>query len=149
MPKHLAPGLYRPEEVAEAIMAEDHPTLEERVAALEAVMTPAVMVTRPEEWTPEQVAGFKKTWDEVKHQPPRLIPPKPLLTPELARELIRECVTVVKPGEVLVIRVPESWTAEQSGECMRYMNAWLEESAPGVKVMLVPGEELGVAGAAG
>jgi len=66
------------------------------------------------------------------------------LTEEEIRQLLRECVTVVKPGEVLVIRVPD-FTPEQLREYSDMVRWWLDENAPGVKCLITVGEELGVA----
>ena len=60
------------------------------------------------------------------------------LTPARVRSLLRECVTVVKPGEVLVIRVP--WDTSQRelreyGESLRrgtlpMRDPWKPSSSP-------------------
>jgi hypothetical protein len=60
------------------------------------------------------------------------------------RHLLRECVTVVKPGEVLVIRVP-GLTPEQLYEYNEAVKRWLGDLAPGVRSLVTIGEELGVA----
>lgn len=62
----------------------------------------------------------------------------PALTPEIARELLRECVTVVKPGEVLVIRMSDGISPNQFREIAEMTEYWLRENAPGMKVMFVP-----------
>lgn len=97
--------------------------------------------------TDEQAAAFGEEFGcryaEEASRPLKVLPPAPLLTPELARQLLRECVTVVKPGETLVIRVPETWTLEQVDEYQR----WLDYAADhrGFRALAVVGEELGAA----
>jgi len=66
------------------------------------------------------------------------------LTPDEIRQLLRECVTVVKPGETLVLRCPEGWTPDQAGEMQRHAARWLEENAPEVKVLIVPHLDMAV-----
>jgi len=110
------------------------------VAALEALLVPQVP-----EWTEEQAAEFRQKWEERAKEPPRLLPHAPLLTPELARALLRECVTVVKPGETLVIRVPDSWSPGQVHTYQEYANAATEAGAVPFGVLVVLGEEPGVA----
>jgi hypothetical protein len=62
------------------------------------------------------------------------------LTPETILAAIRECVTVVKPGETLAVRCHESWTPEQ----IEYCQEWLNARSDGVSVLLVPGAEFAV-----
>ncbi len=91
--------------------------------------------------TDEQIAEFRCAFDEAMQARPfthTVIPPKPPLNPDEVRQLLRECVTVVKPGEVLILRCPENWSPEQAGEMQRHAAWWLEENAPEVKVMVVP-----------
>ncbi len=110
------------------------------MAALEALLVPQFP-----EWTEEQVTEFRRKWEEHAKEPPRLLPPAPLLTPELARALLRECVTVVKPGETLVIRAPDSWTPEELRTYQEYADAATEAGVAPFGVLVVLGEELGVA----
>jgi hypothetical protein len=67
------------------------------------------------------------------------------LTEDEVRSLLRECVTVVKPGETLVIRGDPDWTPNQ----MREVQDWLDHEVKwrplDFKILVVPGEELGVA----
>lgn len=117
------------------------PGLEERVAALEErLLYPLVSV---EPWTDEQVRDFENEIQrhlggDFRHQV-RLLPPAPVLTPETARALLRECVTVVSPGETLIIRVPEGWTPQQAEYYQEYASA----VAP-FPVLVVLGAGLGV-----
>lgn len=67
------------------------------------------------------------------------------LTPEEARALLRECVTVVAPGETLVIRVPDTWTHQQHHEAQRRISEVIAERGLGFEVLLLPGEEFAVA----
>lgn len=68
-----------------------------------------------------------------------------LLTPETVRELLRECVTVVAPGEVLVIRVPDDWSARQAHEAQERISEVVASRKLGIAVLLLPGEEFAVA----
>lgn len=123
--------------------------LAERVAALEALVAPPLFaISAPEQPPGEQdMARLRERFAELagKHQVAWLPPGPALLTPELARALLRECVTVVKPGETLVIRVPEGWTPEQVGEYQRYADYASDEGTIPFRVLVVTGEELGVA----
>jgi hypothetical protein len=132
------------------------PGLEERVAALEAALAETrassaeVQFTFPE-WTPEQAEEFRAEFGrravgggfDTRHV--RWLPPAPVLTPEAARALLSECVTVVKPGETLVIRVPDSWTPEQAGAYQQVANEAREDGRISFPVVIVPGEQLAVA----
>ena len=65
------------------------------------------------------------------------------LDPDEIRELIREHVTVVKPGETLVVRVPWTVTPQQLYEYQRVMDGAEGGEIP-FKVLVVAGEELGI-----
>jgi hypothetical protein len=95
--------------------------------------------------TDEQVAEFRERFDEAMRQagPLQVLAPD-TLTPDEIRSLLRECVTVVKPGEVLVIRMSREVTREDAERYQTGLTAWLGENAPGVKVAIVCGDELGV-----
>lgn len=67
------------------------------------------------------------------------------LTKDEVRQLLRECVTVVKPGEVLVIRGLENWTVQQMREVQDVLNAMHEHGLVPFRSLVVPGAELGVA----
>jgi hypothetical protein len=69
----------------------------------------------------------------------RWLPPEPALTPENARELLRTCAVVMRPGETLVIRAPLWWSPEQVSE----YNTWLDgmtQDLP-VRAIAVCGED--------
>lgn len=115
-------------------------TLEERVAALEEALphiTPARTCTDDElaKWQ----AKFDKLMDSGRYEI-KVLPPAPLLTPETARALLRECVTVVQPGEVLAVRIPDNWSAAQMDAIQDYADA----SLAGIRVAFLPGEEFAV-----
>jgi|SRR5579859_41314 len=59
------------------------------------------------------------------------------LKPDQLTDLVRECVTIVRPGEVLVVRVPEGWTPGQLRDAQENIAAWTGVHAPAVKVLLV------------
>ena len=100
-------------------------------------------ISRETEWTEEQIAEFRRQFAEVAHQPPRIWPPPPPLGPDEVRQLLRECVTVVKPGESLVVRVPWTTTPGQLREYQRVMDSAEGGQIP-FKVLVVAGDELGV-----
>ena len=81
---------------------------------------------------------------EAANLPPRVIQPPPLTADEI-RHLLSECVTVVKPGETLILRVPWTTTPTQVRELQVVLDettAWLELP---FKALVVPGDELTVA----
>jgi hypothetical protein len=125
-------------------------TLEDRVAALEAAMQPPGVISAGE-WTPEQEAEFeaelkRKLGDEAfRHREVRWAAPAPVLTPEAARALLRECVTVVQPGETLVIRAPVTWSPQQAELYQEHADAATEAGRIPFRVLVVIGDELAVA----
>jgi hypothetical protein len=126
------------------------PDLEERVAALEARLAP-FQVTYSSSWpalTEEETAELKDSMAEAaKLGPlPRLRPPDPPpLTPGQVRQLLSECVTVVKPGEHLILRVPWSTTPTQVRELQDYVNDTAGLRDLPFNVLILPGDELAVA----
>ena len=68
-----------------------------------------------------------------------------MLTPETAEALLRECVTVVKPGETLVIRIPDTWHPQAVHDTQRRLSEVIAGRGLGFAVLLVPGEEFAVA----
>lgn len=62
------------------------------------------------------------------------------LTPEQVRSLLREAVTVVKPGEVLILRVSENFTPNQLREYQESLTWWCRKNAPDIKILAVVGE---------
>ena len=67
------------------------------------------------------------------------------LSPAGVRSLLRECVTVVKPGEVLVIRVPWDVSARELREYGESLAAWNASHEGTLEAVVVPAEELGIA----
>ena len=65
------------------------------------------------------------------------------LSEDEVRHLLRECVTVVRPGEVLILRVgpPGVFTPNQLREYQDSVTWWLDHNAPGVKALVVIGED--------
>lgn len=117
------------------------PGLEERVAALEALLPAEPSFQAPESWTPEQVEKFTAEWGCRKYEPVRLLPPGPVLTVEVVEAALRECVTVVKPGETLVIRCRD-WTPAQVEQYQDYVDsAWGDLP---FRVLVVIGDEFAV-----
>lgn len=130
-------------EVEPGALKEVPRTLADRVTALESLLHP--WKTEPE-WTPGQVEEFRSEFAQLMETPGvRWLPPgRPLLTPETARALLSECVTVVKPGETLIIRAPESWTPQHVEYYQEYADAATGSGRISFPVLVVIGEELGV-----
>ena len=125
-------------------MTGENLSLEERVAALEALAL-AQPVTA--ELTEEQAREFEKSLAQIVTEPwqPQILPPRRPLTEDEVRQLLRECVTVVKPGETLILRLGWDWTPDQMREVQDVLTASAEYWSLGFRVLVVPGEELGVA----
>ena len=68
-------------------------------------------------------------------------------SPDEVRALLRECVTVVRPGELLVIRVPYGTAADEARAYQRVLESARE--AWGISAVVVVAEEFGVIPAAG
>ena len=136
----MKPGTYTPEAALAALDADrtaDAAALQARIAALEAALiAPGI---QPEEWTDEQVAEFKARFAEAaeRHEM-RLVPPPPTLEPGQVRHLLAECVTVVAPGETLVLRCPEGWTPEQAEEIAEHARRWVKANEADIRVLVVP-----------
>ena len=122
------------------------PGLEERVAALEAAKSPGLRPFDLPPLTAEQEAQLKRDFDETMPAAftHRILPSLPALTPDEIRALLRECVTVVKPGETLVIR-GRDWTPNQVREIQQVMDAMHEDGHVPFKALAVFGDELAVA----
>lgn len=67
------------------------------------------------------------------------------LGPQAVRALLREAVTVVGPGEVLILRCPENWSPAQCGALQDTAEYWLALNAPAVQVLVVPYVDMAVA----
>jgi hypothetical protein len=122
-------------------------SLEQRVAALEAALLHPPVIAEFPAMSAEDAARFKEEFGaalrDSGHQPLRILPSPPLLTPGLARALLRECVTVVKPGETLVMR-GRNWTPNQVREIQEWMDREHESGRLSFKVLAVFGDELAV-----
>ena len=64
----------------------------------------------------------------------------PVLDKETILAAIRECVTVVRPGETLVIRAPDGWYMKQIDELGSALRDW---DLP-FRAIVVPGAEFAV-----
>lgn len=117
--------------------------LERRVATLEAILLPGQSL-RPFGMPPltaEQEAQLKRDFDETMRGPLtyRVLPSPPPLTPDEIRQLLREAVTVVKPGEVLFYSYGgPNGTPGQIRELQDWISGWLELYAPDVKALVLP-----------
>lgn len=58
---------------------------------------------------------------------------------------VRECVTVVKPGEVLLVRAPDAWTPRNVMELQEGVDAVVSYRDLGISVLILPGAEFAVA----
>lgn len=65
----------------------------------------------------------------------------PALTPEVIRALMRGHLTVVKPGETLIIRPDRDWTPNQVAEYQRVLDHWHHSGDLPFRVVALPGEE--------
>lgn len=124
--------------------------LEQRVAALEEAVErlshPLMITEFPGELDEAELKRFRADLEAVKYQPLRVLPSSlTVLDPENVRQLLRECVTVVKPGETLVVQVPMETTPWQVRELQDALNAITEDRELGFTVLIVPGCTLGVA----
>jgi hypothetical protein len=129
---------------------------EDRVAALEGFVRQIAAglgidadapSTEPLPMTDEQEAEWRRLFDEAMQARPftyTVLPPAPALAPDEVRQLLRECVTVVKPGEVLVLRCPENCSPEQAETMQEHAAYWLADNAPGIRVMVVPHLDMAV-----
>jgi len=70
------------------------------------------------------------------------------LSPAEIRSLLRECVTIVKPGETLILRCGRYWTPNQVREIQDMLDHAAEWRELGFTALVVPADELGVAEAA-
>ena len=126
----------------------DTPSLEDRVAALEEMLAHPVRFILPS-WdplTPGQEAELRETAEAALKAGPyrhRVIIQPPPLTPGEVRQLVRECVTAVGPGETLVVR-GRDWTPSQVREVQDWMDADYESGRIDFRVLAVIGDELAV-----
>jgi hypothetical protein len=68
---------------------------------------------------------------------------RPELSPETVRALLRECVTVVRPGEVLAVRLPVGMTCADVARAQAITQE-VAKSA-GIQAVALVGEEFAVA----
>jgi hypothetical protein len=127
-------------------VTDETPALEQRIAELEALLAnPSRWLILPQ-WqplTPEQEAEIRDDAEAVLKAGPhkhRVILQPPPLTKDEIRQLLRECVTAVAPGETLVVRVPmdtDPRLIHELYDAVRNLGLPFE-------VLIVPGDELGV-----
>lgn len=68
----------------------------------------------------------------------------PEQVPDEIRRLLRECAVVIRPGETLVLRVPDDMTPMQAREYMDALDALIEYKGWGFSVLPVMAKELAV-----
>ena len=122
----------------------DTPSLEDRVAALEMAADLSAFPSSWQSLTEAEKAGFIAAIAESR-QRVRLRVLNAPLTPDEVRQLLRECVTVVKPGEHLILRVPWSTTPSQVRELQEVVNEMAGYLELPFRMLVLPGDELGVA----
>ena len=71
------------------------------------------------------------------------------LSEDQVRQLLRECVTVVKPGEVLVIQMPWDLPAAAVYEFGERVHAVMQDMSPAIHTAVSPAVSLGVVEAPG
>ena len=125
------------------------PTLHQRVAALEEMLAnpPRVVFPPVPEFTLKQEAELAEAIGAALKAGPheyKVIPRPPPLTRDEVRQLLRECVTVVGPGETLVIR-GYNWTPNQCRDIQHAVDFMHDEGLIPFKVLAVFGDELGIA----
>jgi len=74
-----------------------------------------------------------------------VLPPVSSLTPDEMRDLLRECVTVVAPGETLIVRISPDCTPAQVQEYQQRATEIAEHQGLGFKILVLPAEDLAVA----
>ena len=89
----------------------------------------------------EQVARFRERLAAAKKEP---FPPR-FLTEDQVRQLLAECVTVVKPGETLVLRMGQEWAPSQLREVQEMLDEAIKWRELPFKAIVVPADELAVA----
>ena len=89
-------------------------------------------------------AEFRERFGEARSGPVIVLPPR-FLTEDRVRQLLSECVTVVKPGETLVLRMGREWTPSQMREVQDMLDVVMEDRELPFRALVVPADGLGVA----
>ena len=119
-------------------------SLEDRVAALEAAMDLSAIPSSWPSLTEAEQAGFIEAIAEAKARNEYRILNAPL-NPDEIRQLLRECVTAVKPGETLILLVPWRTTPTQVRELQQAIDDGADYLNLPFKTLVLPGDELAVA----
>lgn len=100
--------------------------------------------------TDEQAAEFRERFEAHMRENGRhwrseikLLPPRKLLTEDTVRELLRDHLTVLGPGEVVIIRTA-SWTPGQAWEYQQELDRWHAGGNLPFRAIVVHGDELAV-----
>jgi hypothetical protein len=95
--------------------------------------------------TDEQAADFRARFAAAMDADwkPHVLPQRKPLTKDEVYQLLRECVTVVKPGEALVVRIADL-TPNQHREYQQAVREWHERGDLPFQVFIFIGDELGV-----
>lgn len=100
-------------------------------------------VSFAEPMSDEDAAEFRRRLAVAMKGPPTILPQRKPLSEDEVRQLLRECVTVIKPGETLVLRLGPDYTPRDVREISEAVRAWAgQDGWP--RVMVLPGDELGV-----
>jgi hypothetical protein len=70
---------------------------------------------------------------------------KAKLTPDVVAALLRACVTVVKPGQTLIVRVPVRSEPPVVARYQERLNTVIRDQELGFAALVLPAEELAVA----
>lgn len=124
-------------------LEESGPALARRVAALEAavdrLLNPVMMVAEFPPMSEAEEQQFREEF-EAAAAPSSVT----VLDPDTVRALLRECVTVVKPGEVLILRAADDMTPEHVRDIHEVVDAWLAHNAPAIRALVVPPMEIAI-----
>jgi len=126
----------------EAQAAVEYAELKKRVTALEMAADIASFPSSWQELTEAEQAGFIAAIAESRQRVSHRILNAPL-TPDEVRQLLRECVTVVKPGETLAVRVPMSTPPHVVRELQEMADHEQQAGMP-FPVLIVVGEGMAV-----
>jgi hypothetical protein len=113
-----------------------------RVTALEMERDLSALPSSWPSLTEAEKAGFVEALAEARERNRYRILNAPL-NPDEVRQLVRECVTVVGPGESLVVR-GRDWTPNQVRAIQEAVDFMHEAGIIGFKVLVLFGDELAV-----
>jgi hypothetical protein len=104
---------------------------------------PAGDATVGELLTAAQEAEWRQRLTAALQGQPTVLPPR-FLTADKVAQLLGECVTVVKPGETLVLRMGNQWTPSQVREVQDMLDAAIKERGLSFTAIVAHADGLGV-----